>query len=287
VTADPRAAASALGGELAGRDSILCPGPGHRSHDRSLSVRLDPRAPDGFVTNSFAGDDWRQCRNHVRRALGIERRREHAPQGASRNRARADELQAQVYLGSSRALVFWGAAVDPRGTLVERYLRSRQLEIGSDIAGPVLRFHPGIKAMVALFRNIETDEPQAISRTFLDPAGRKLDRKFLGPVRGAAIKLDPDENVLAGLHVAEGVETALAARQLGLSPVWALGSAGAIAAFPILPGVEAQTILAENDEASARAVSVCADRWHKADREVFINRSTIGKDLNDAIRGSR
>jgi hypothetical protein len=60
--------------------------------------------------------------------------------------------------------------------------------------------------------------------------------------------------VLAGLNAAEGVETALAARRLGLRPARALGSAGAIAAFPVLLGVEYLTLLAENDEASARAV---------------------------------
>jgi putative DNA primase/helicase len=61
---------------------------------------------------------------------------------------------------------------------------------------------------------------------------------------------------------------------------------GAIAAFPILPGIESLTLLAENDEASARAVEACAKRWDGAGREVFINRPIDGKDLNDAIRGA-
>lgn len=39
-----------------------------------------------------------------------------------------------------------------------------------------------------LFRNILTNEPQAVSRTFLDVDGRKIKRKFLGHVGGAAIK---------------------------------------------------------------------------------------------------
>src|SRR5438132_973991 len=62
--------AISLGGELAGRDRILCPGPGHSPHDRSLSVRLDPAAPEGFLVHSFAADDWRECRDHVRHSLG-------------------------------------------------------------------------------------------------------------------------------------------------------------------------------------------------------------------------
>jgi hypothetical protein len=106
---------------------------------------------------------------------------------------------------SAIALKVWGEGVDPRGTLVERYLAGRKLELGADVAGEVLRWHPGIGAMMALFRNIATDAPQAVSRTFLDPEGHKRDRKFLGPVAAAAIKLDSDEDVLGGLHIGEGV----------------------------------------------------------------------------------
>jgi hypothetical protein len=138
--------------------------------------------------------------------------------------------------------------------------------------------------MVALFRNVCTDEPQAITRTFLDRDGRKIERKFLGLVGGAAVKLDPDEDVLGGLHICEGVETCVAARQLGLKPSWALGSKAAIAAFAVLDGIEALTILAEPD--AEREVEACAARWDDAGREVFINRAVGGKDLNDALRGA-
>src|SRR5262249_54066860 len=49
---------------------VLAPGPGHSAQDRSLSVKLDDAAPDGFVVHSFAGDDPIACRDHVRRKLG-------------------------------------------------------------------------------------------------------------------------------------------------------------------------------------------------------------------------
>ena len=62
--------ASLLGGDVA-RDRVLCPGPGHSSHDRSLSVRLNSAAADGFMVNSFSGDDWRECRDYVRARLGL------------------------------------------------------------------------------------------------------------------------------------------------------------------------------------------------------------------------
>jgi hypothetical protein len=68
---------------------------------------------------------------------------------------------------------------------------------------------------MALFRTIATGEPQAITRIFLDGDGRKIERKYLGPVAGAAIMLDPAGTAL---HVSEGVETAMAARQFDLRP---------------------------------------------------------------------
>jgi putative DNA primase/helicase len=122
--------------------------------------------------------------------------------------------------------------------------------------------------------------------TFLDAEGHKLKRLFLGLTGGAAIMLDGFDAVLGGLHICEGCETGLAGRQLGLRPCWALGSAGAIAGFPVLGGVETFTILAEHDEASARAVESAAARWHSAGRQVLINRPIAGKDLKDSLRGA-
>ena len=139
--------------------------------------------------------------------------------------------------------------------------------------------------MIALFRDIETDEPCAVSRTFLDHEGRKISRKFLGPVGGCAIKLDPDEEVLGGLHLGEGIETCMAARQIGLRPAWALGSCGAIAAFPVLAGIEALTLLRERDDANARAADQVTLRWQAEGREVFDAWPNVGKDVNDSLRG--
>ena len=62
--------AELLGGDVQG-GQVLCPGPGHSAGDRSLSVKPDPADRDGFVTHSFAGDDWKACRDHVRAKLGL------------------------------------------------------------------------------------------------------------------------------------------------------------------------------------------------------------------------
>jgi hypothetical protein len=47
------------------------PGPGHKPHDRSLRVFVDPNAPDGFYVHSFAYDDPIQCRDYVRQKMGL------------------------------------------------------------------------------------------------------------------------------------------------------------------------------------------------------------------------
>jgi hypothetical protein len=67
---DARTIASMMGGKVES-GSALVPGPGHSLSDRSLSVKPDQTAPDGFICHSFAGDDFVLCRDHVKSKLGI------------------------------------------------------------------------------------------------------------------------------------------------------------------------------------------------------------------------
>lgn len=62
--------ARALGGEACG-NQVRAPGPGHSPKDRSLSIKLDASAPDGFLVHSFAGDDAIRCKDYVREKLGL------------------------------------------------------------------------------------------------------------------------------------------------------------------------------------------------------------------------
>jgi hypothetical protein len=62
--------AELLDGDVQG-GQVLCPGPGHGTGDRSLSVKPDSADREGFVIHSFAGDDWKECRAHVRSRLGL------------------------------------------------------------------------------------------------------------------------------------------------------------------------------------------------------------------------
>jgi hypothetical protein len=131
------------------------------------------------------------CHDYVRKRLGLppDSWRRDKPEPTLRV-VQKSSLARELQDNSRAAIELWRASVEPRGTLVERYLASRGLALGDDIAGSVLRWNADIGAIVALFRSIQTNQPQAISRTFLDGDGNKLERRFLGPVGGAAVKLD-------------------------------------------------------------------------------------------------
>lgn len=303
---EARALARALGGEVSGRNHILAPGPGHSRSDRSLSVKVDPNAPDGFLVKSFASDDPIACRDHVRALAGLP-----AWAPASGDRAAIprpviivpaqpdEESERKAAWVQSRTRALWDEARDPRGTIVQTYLEGRALALPGEVAGTVLRFHPAcpwkdengnlirVPAMVAVMRCIHTDRLKAVHRTRLTPDGRKVDRRMLGDATEAAIKLDADETVTAGLTVGEGIETTLAARQIGFKPAWALGSVSTMGTFPVLSGIETLTLLAEDDKkgANAKAINACGTRWHEAGREVITVASRTGGDVNDAIKG--
>jgi hypothetical protein len=308
-----RSVARALGGEAHGRGRVLAPGPGHSPRDRSLLIEIDPAAPEGFTVHTFSAlDDWKQGRDYVRQRLGLSSswrrypdgrtRRMRLPSRAPSEQHPCDEADDGAKKNSALALRLWHEAGDPRGTVVEARLLRRGIQLDALVAGRVIRYHPSLwhadtrrylPAMLALFRRIDDDAPVAIHRTFIGPDGRKIgDRKMLGPVAGAVIKLDPDEDVTFGLFTGEGLETSLAARQMGLGPVWATGSSGAIARFPVLPGVEALTVLGEIDRhhTNLKAAHTVEKRWRSAGREVFYAIPQLGKDIkdiNDALVGGR
>lgn len=296
--------ARALRGKVVG-NQVLAPGPNHSAKDQSLAVRLSAGSPDGYIVFSHAGDDFRSCKEHVNSALGLppDRWRQDRPRdpvGEARRveaRQRAEQAElADLAARQRRALMIWQEARNPLGTLVQSYLHSRGLVLPEEVAGEVLRFHArcpfGVgafaPAMVAALRCVRTGDLVGIHRTALTPDGLKVGRKMLGTATGAAVMLDAEDAVSAGLNVGEGVETCLAARQLGLRPTWALGSTANIASFPVLDGVESLTLLGETGDggASARACTEAGTRWYRAGRSVDIVTSRVGGDLNDALKGA-
>ena len=200
--------------------------------------------------------------------------------------------QTRTRLAARRWRCDTGAKDAIAGAVVVTSLGSRGLTLPDDIAGEVIRFHPALKfdgmlvgGMVALFRDLRTNAPCGIQRTFLDDGGAKLGRKMLGRARGAAIKLDADENVTLGLHIGEGFETCLAAWLAGFRAVWAVGSAGAIGA-PSLSWQKSVRCPREvgDRDANLRAAQACAARCVNAEQDAFIVVPRVGGDLNDVWR---
>jgi putative DNA primase/helicase len=259
-----RSIAISLGGEVAGRDSVRVPGPGHSRKDRSLRVRF---SPDGtFVTFSEAGDDWRSCNDYVRDRLGLPNdwRREptdYAPRIILREQEDADEIASRI----RSALKRWETAVPIAGTLAETYLASR----GLSYSGDALRFRTNDRSMVALMSDIATGELCGVHVTSLDADGRKVGRKMYGKAKSAVVRLSPDDDVSNTIGIGEGIETCLAT---GFTPIWACLSAGGIRDFPVLEDFYSLHIFADNDASGTgqRAANECGRRWHTTDREVVI-----------------
>lgn len=280
-------AAKTLGGVVTGRNSLLCPGPGHSRRDRSLSVTF---SSDGeIVVFSHAGDDWRECKDHVRQHLGLG---EFAP---------AELRPAPIVLTPTpedrerveRAVAIWRQARPIADTPAEAYLASR----GLSYQGEALRWHPSCPfgkgqrhgCLIAMVRNIVTNEPQAVHRTAIDANGRKIDRKAYGPIGGGAVKLTDDADVTMVVAIGEGIETALSIRalpDLDAMPVWSVLSANGISTFPVLSGVESIWIAADNDASGTgqNAARAAGERLHAAGIETIIIVPTqAGADLNDRV----
>jgi hypothetical protein len=285
--ADLQTLRAALGGDIIGRNQVLCAGPGHRPHDRSLSIKLT--ASGGFVCHSFAGDPWRDCRDYVREKLGLPRWREDKPPYSPRPIPQP-QPQIDSRQNIERARRIWDEGLDPSVAPVLDYLKARALDLPEEFCGSVLRFHPRcpwrtddrvdfVPCLIACFRNIATDEVTAITRIRLDQPKRwpKVERKMIGDIRGSAIKLNP---IAQQLCVAEGLESALAARQLRFGAVWALGSARML--LPV-NGVNELVILGEHDEASRRAADACSRLWSERGKKVFLALPRSGGDFNDII----
>jgi putative DNA primase/helicase len=200
------------------------------------------------------------------------------------------------------ALKLWAEAMPARGTAAEAYLATRQCSLPT---GDVLRFHPAcprrdgdtierLPAMLALMTDALTNEPVGVHRTFLlrDGSGKAGGKAKMMLGGAGVIRLSPDENVTDSLGICEGIETGLALTQrAGWSPVWAAGSAGMIAKFPVMP--VALTIFADMDETNERgadrwqpaglnAANQCAFRWREVGGSVRIACPPAGSDWHTA-----
>ncbi|MBB4067422.1 DUF7146 domain-containing protein [Gellertiella hungarica] len=259
---DVNQAARLLCGE-ARRNRIICPGPGHSKADRSMTVTFNN---DGtFITHSFAGDDFKDCRDHVKARLGLSDNRPIASVNLPSSSVGSGDEAAKI----RAALRLWHSAVPIAGTPVAAYLASRELSYD----GEALRFRPTCGSMVALITDALTDQPIGVHRTRLHRDGRPVQRKdgtkarlIYGRAAGGCVRLYDLEPPF-GLGIAEGIETALAAP---FRPVWACISASVMTAFPVIPYVSALTVFADHDRAGINAANAVGQAWHQAGKEVTL-----------------
>jgi hypothetical protein len=141
--------------------------------------------------------------------------------------------------------------------------------------------------IVAIMTDVMTAEPTgAISRTYLTPDLAKVGKaKTLGRPAGV-VRLTPDDEALGGLHLAEGIETALTAISWGFRPMWATGSTALMSKFPVLSGIECLNLIVDHDQndAGEKAAREAEARWLSAGREVRLLRPEARGDLNDVIK---
>jgi len=301
------AIARKLSGKVVG-GKVRAPGPGRSARSQSLAISLAPNLWGGIHVHDFRTGEHLGAKNYVLGKLGIPL----APLGGD-GTYKPTTLNRDVEIAFStkvaddnadrtrRALSIWHEAKSPYGTPVERYLvEERGIGMLPEAAELTLRFHSScpffgerVPAMVALIRDIRSDEPVAIHRTALDRQGRKVwvngnDRGTLGPVKGGAIKLTPEEDVTGCLGIGEGIESILSIqklREFGMTAVWSLISADGIKEFQVLPGLGALWIAVDHDPAGIAASNTCAARYQHAGVETFLVTPCAQEaDLNDLFQ---
>jgi phage/plasmid primase-like uncharacterized protein len=180
------------------------------------------------------------------------------------------------------------------------YFANRKIDITAVPGQGGLRFHSRCPwgngttaAIIGRFTGAVSNAPRGIWRRPI--SGEKP--KTLGPIKGCVIRLWPDTAVERGLVLGEGPETVLAAatwishRGTLLVPAWAAGGSSNIKKFPVLSGIEALTLLVDNDRpdkhdrrAGQDAAAECATRWSAAAREVIrLTPKALGADFNDVV----
>jgi putative DNA primase/helicase len=297
---DAAALAHALGGKRSGRQ-FKCYCPAHDDHDPSLIVfdghkavqvrclaGCEPRAVIAALRqrglwNGTSVDEQNSTEQRL-----INQRRERQRVADERKvawlRARALALfaEARPALGTAVETIYFGWW---RGLTIAATERERLLTDVIRFHRCCPRKHEHAPSMVALMRNIITDRPQAIHRTFLDQRWCKDGKPMmLAPAGGAAVKLSGALPCDA-LFIAEGIETGLACMLRGWSPVWALGSAVAVKWFPVIDGVSELVVCADRDPhgKGQQAAAEVVRRWLQAGRRARMELPEDGKDFASGL----
>jgi len=179
------------------------------------------------------------------------------------------------------------------GDVVSKYLHKRGLLLQPDN----IRFCEScwesstkkrIPAMIARIMD-PAGKPIGLHRTYLEGEQKaKIDspRKLMKPVTslsGGAIRLFKPQNNTLG--IAEGIETAIAARQITQIPTWAAVSSTLLKAFQPPDDIKRLVIFADADAnfCGQQAAYTLANRLVQTDRIIEVELPEMGKDFNDCL----
>ncbi len=293
-----RAVVKALGGRWAGRYGMgRCPA--HKDRTPSLKVSDPPAGSDEPIFHCFAGCDWRDVKDALRRDgllpergqdndRGLADRALHDREAAARRGAadRADKAER-----THQALEIWRRCVPAPGTLVETYLHARGITIPIP---PSLRYFAAAKhkptglILPAMVAGVQGPDGRvvAVHRTFLSRNGTAKasvsePRMSLGPVAGGAVHL---AKVNGRLAVSEGIETGLSVLQATGIPTWAALSAPNMANVILPPDIRDVILGPDGDEAGATHARQAARRLVDEGRTVRIAPASKGQDFNDMLQ---
>ncbi len=252
---------AAYGGILFdGGTRALIPGPNHSHKDRSVS--LAETEEGRILIHCFSPkDDWRD----VRRALADLGLLDDEPCGDQRGaRWSTSKIAAQPASEErvARAQRIWDESRPLRHTVATAYLRRRAISEASwDTSA--LRFHPNMTslddrakrpALVAAITD-PSGALQGVQVTLLTAHGTAkaavaTPRRVIGKLMGGVVRLGEVHDELA---IGEGVETMLSASKILSVPAWAALTADNLGRFVVVACVRRLIIVADNDEAGARA----------------------------------
>jgi putative DNA primase/helicase len=244
---------------------IRCPVPSHGKGrgDRSPSLSIADGDNGKLLVRCFAGCDAHDVFAALRRRGLLDDR----PRTLRREPGPAVPLDPDP---DAKALALWREAEAVSGTLGERYLHARG--IGIEFL-PALRFLREAKYLPRIYLPALAAAVQgpdrriiAVQLTFLHPDGDGKarvanPRKTVGALGRGAVRLCP---VGETLGIAEGLETALAARLIYGLPVWACLGAGRMQNVCIPADVQRVIIFADRDGPGRQAAFKAAERLRQS-----------------------
>lgn len=283
---------TALGGHWHG-SYALCKCPSHRDMTPSLSVR--PHEPLPWL-KCFAQCEFRDITAELRRrglwpdADGDDQRSapRHAP-------VRFCGISvAETMKNRQRAQAIWDAAQPSKGTLVDAYLRARgiRIQVSDQLRySPLLRHSETKREFPVMVARLSDNKGfVGVQRTFLD-GPKKADipnpKKTLGRMFGASVRLHVPATDTLG--IAEGIETALSAKQLYKFACWATLSAQRLGAIEIPPDIRNIVIFGDAGETGRREAERAAEIYEQRGLRAEIiypsaHFSADAGDFNDAVR---